>query len=262
MAKPNMEFSITFTFLSLMILMKSFEIDGTNHFICKTIEGAYIPESQVGSTDILSDSTIQHIQGRPGKRGIQGMKGEIGPPGDVNYEAIDLKLENKVIQKVQESMTEYGSTITELQEEVRNLKHRQDLCKVFYGGKCFWIAHPNSGTVMYSQIDELCAQEGGSPANIYGRNHFEEIDAYLDSIAQHETFFTGMTIDKSNKIITMNNGMKVRWNIEDMKWFPGHPSGNADWTLIGIHSDRDPEKSQGMHNWPKSAPRHGVICEK
>ncbi|XP_039257722.1 uncharacterized protein LOC120334310 [Styela clava] len=257
-----MEFSITFTFLSLMILTKSFGIDGTNHFICQKMDGALVSESQVGSSDISSNPTIQHTQGRPGKRGIQGMKGEIGPPGNVNYETIDLKLENKVNQKVQESMTEYGSSVAELQAEVEKLKQRQDLCKVFYGGKCFWIAYPNSGAATYTQIDDLCAQEGGTPANIYGRDHFEEIDAYVDSIAQHETFFTGMTIDKSNKIITMNNGMKARWNIGDMKWFPGHPSGNAGWTLIGIHSDRDPEKPQGMHNWPKSSSRHGVICEK
>ncbi|XP_077965677.1 uncharacterized protein LOC120333656 [Styela clava] len=257
-----MEFSITFTFLSLMILTKSFGIDGTNHFICKTIEEAFKSESQIDSGDASSHSTIQHIQGSPGKRGIQGMKGEIGPPGNVNYEAIDLKLESEIDQKMQESMREYGSTVAELQEEVRKLKQRQDLCKVLYADKCFWFVLHNTQDVTYSQINELCAQEGGTPANIYGRNHFEELNAYVDSIAQHKTFFTGMTINNSNKIITMNNGIKASWTVADMKWYPSHPSGNADWTVLAIHTDRNPGASQGMHNWPKSYTRHGVLCEK
>nr|XP_039257723.1 uncharacterized protein LOC120334311 [Styela clava] len=244
-----------------MILNKSFGIDGTNHFICQKMDGALVSESQVGSSDISSNPTIQHIQGRPGKRGIQGMKGEIGPPGNVNYETIDLKLENKVNQKVQESMTEYGSTVAELQEEVRNLKHRQDLCKVFYGGKCFWLAYPSRGYAPYYLIDELCAQEGGTPANIYGRNHFEEIDTLAYSFAPRKTFFTGMTIN-SNKIVTMNNGIEASWTVGDMKWNPGHPSNHAEWTVLAIYTVRAPGASQGMHSWSKNSHAHGVICEK
>nr|XP_039257724.1 pulmonary surfactant-associated protein A2-like [Styela clava] len=235
--------SITLTFLSLMILTKSFGIDGTNHFICKTIEEAFTSESQIESGDASSDSTIQHIQGRPGKRGIQGMKGEIGPPGNVNYEAIDLKLESKVDQEMQESMREYGSTVAELQDEVRKLKQRQDLCKVFYAGKCFWFVFHNNQDVTYSQLEELCAQNGGTPANSYGRNHFEEIDAYVDSITQHTTFFTGMTINNSNKIIRMNNGIKASWTVGEMRWFPSHPIAHADRTLLAVHSNRDPGSS-------------------
>nr|XP_039257728.1 uncharacterized protein LOC120334314 [Styela clava] len=146
-----MRFSVTFTFLSLMIITKSFGIDGTNHFICKTIEKAFGSESQISSSDISGDSTIQHIQGRPGKRGIQGMKGEIGPPGNVNYEAINLKLENKVNQ-MQETMREYGSSVAELQAEVGKLKQRQDLCKVSYADKCFWFILHRIEDVTASQI--------------------------------------------------------------------------------------------------------------
>ncbi|XP_077976709.1 uncharacterized protein LOC120334314 [Styela clava] len=253
-----MEFSVTFTFLSLMIITKYFGIDGTNHFICKTIAEAFGSENQIGSSD--TDSTIRHIQGRPGKRGIQGMKGEIGPPGNVNFEAINFKLENKVNQ-MQETMGEYGSSVAELQAEVGKLKQRQDLCKVSYADKCFWFILHRIEDVTASQIDKVCAQEGGTPANIYGKNHFEEIDAYVDSIFPVKTFWTGMTIN-SKKIVTMNNGIRASWTVGDMIWFPGYPSNNADWTDLAIRSGRDTGDSQGMHNFPKHYTRHGVLCEK
>ncbi|XP_039264703.2 uncharacterized protein LOC120340493 [Styela clava] len=210
-------------------------------------------------------------QGSPGKRGPVGEKGEIGrpgpvgPPAIVDYERIETEIEEKVAPVISQSAANNNVlilVIEKLEERINILESREGACEIKFDGKCYWVKRLDHFVTGYERWVAICAERNGSPANIYSEKHYEVIMRYLRAkiLAKRDliALWVGMRTNPATGIVTLSDGSRAPF----MKWYPGYPSKSSAYTHMTI-VQRVPSSSVniGIHNWPPTSSREGVLCE-
>nr|XP_039266110.1 pulmonary surfactant-associated protein A-like isoform X1 [Styela clava] len=218
-----------------------------------------------------NDTHAEIEQGPPGKRGPVGPKGEIGrpgpigPPAAVDYNRIETEIEEQIssVRNLANSNERtFASKIEKLEERIKILESREGACEIKYNGKCFWTVTLDHFVPGYDKGVAMCAERNGSPANIYSEEHYNIIMRYLRSktLAKLSAIhlWIGMRTNPATGTVTLSNGSPAPF----MKWYPGSPSKDLARTHMTI-VQRVPSSnpSVGIHNWPPTATREGVLCE-
>ncbi|XP_077976232.1 uncharacterized protein LOC120341429 [Styela clava] len=214
---------------------------------------------------------IETSQGSPGKRGPVGEKGEIGrpgpvgPPAIVDYERIETEIDEKIVPVISQSSVNNNAltlVIEKLEERKKILESREGACEIKFDGKCYWAESLDHGVTGYDRWEATCAERNGSPANIYSEKHYNVIMRYLRAkiFAKSSGIYlwVGMRTNPATGIVTLSDGSRAPF----MKWYPGYPSKRFDHTHMTI-VQRVPSSSAeiGIHNWPPTSSRGGVLCE-
>ncbi|XP_077976405.1 uncharacterized protein LOC144432158 [Styela clava] len=214
---------------------------------------------------------IETSQGSPGKRGPVGEKGEIGrpgpagPPAIVDYERIETEIEEKVAPVSSQSAANNNAltlVIEKLEERIKILESREGACEIKFDGKCYWVETLDHSVTDYDRWEATCAERNGSPANIYSKKHYNVIMRYLRAKILTKrgviAIWVGMRTNPATGIVTLSDGSRAPF----MKWYPGFPSKRSDHTHMTI-VQRVPSSSAsiGIHNWPPTHTREGVLCE-
>nr|XP_039265893.1 pulmonary surfactant-associated protein A-like [Styela clava] len=259
---------LMFKTLSLLLLVSwSNAFDDTP--ACTQIENLFqtLCARNEAHTSIGTDTT----QGSPGKKGPVGEKGEIGrpgpvgPPAIVDYERIESEIDEKIAPVISQSTANINtltSVIEKLEERIKILESRQGACEIKFDGKCYWVERLDHFVAGYDRLARICAERNGSPANIYSEKHYNTIMRFLRAkiLAKRDwiAMWVGMRTNPTTGIVTLSDGSRARF----MKWYPGYPSKDSAYTHMTI-VQRVPSSSAniGIHNWPPTSTRDGVLCE-
>ncbi|XP_039257676.2 uncharacterized protein LOC120334265 [Styela clava] len=225
------------------------------HMICKDVQDVFTTESQTS----LTHNQTAKTQGRPGKRGAKGSrgnKGDVGPqglPGEtavVDYDRIELIIQNKVV--------------TEFQKLLPRLEYLEDRfekawCHVKHDNICFFVTFEKMN---YVRAKQECKKIGAEPANIYSKEQYDKLTSYIRSVFPDGRYYIepwlGMTYKKTDGEVYLRGGTSAPYMI----WYPGYPSANAAYTQINLQVRPDPSTSpQNMWNYDPNNARDGVVCE-
>jgi len=227
-------------FASIMAMSFGANAHNSDYLICKPVEDMFkLVQTDKNKTRILGP---QGPAGERGPRGFPGPPGPAGPRAEINWNAIDQRIETKI--------------------NVLFTSQLQNCIGVTYKGFCYKLVLKalNSGqSTGKSWCASQCAYHGGELVDIENEEHYNLLYRYIQST--WVGYFDGPTwnfVDVwlastyQDGIITSSTGNKTY-----ALWYPGYPNRNPSdvmWQIGTKYGRADVGMWTPRSNFNRGAP--------
>lgn len=228
--------------------------------------------SQVDRSNFVSRQAPPGKVGPVGAKGEAGINGSKGEPGEPDNDKVEKMIAQRIHEVLNSEKTKYSNLSTMLSDAYDKIgkmenetswlsqqaENGSDHCPMKYNGKCFWIIYRDSPKINFPQGSELCASQGGKPANIYSEDHFYMMMGYLTIFTRKLGYvhvWIGMTYISQTKMASLTNGSRAPF----IRWHAGYPTNCCNMGLKAVTDWQS--KNQYFYVHPSSSRFEGVICE-